>query len=91
MAALIRRRLAIAPLKNPIEIRHGDLFKILPALNSGTYDLILADPPYGIDASGSGYRARSVHHHNYNDTIESARNLASTIFTEGFRITKTES
>lgn len=88
LAALIKRQLAAAPIKNPIEIRHGDLLKILPVLDSSTYDLILADPPYGIDASGAGFRARSVHHHNYKDDAESARNLASTILTEGFRITK---
>ena len=55
---------------------------------SATYDLIIADPPYGIDASGAGFRARSVIHHNYKDDVESARQIIQTILTEGFRITK---
>ena len=88
LAALIKRQIAATPTKNPIEIRNGDLFKILPILDSATYDLILADPPYGIDASGAGFRARSVIHHNYTDTTENARNVAQTILVEGFRITK---
>ena len=88
LAALIRRQIAAVPTKNPIEIRHGDLFKILPQLDSNLYDLVIADPPYGIEASGSGFRARSVHHHNYKDDAESARNIATTVLTEGFRITK---
>ena len=65
LAALIKRQIAAAPTKNPIEIRNGNLFKILPVLESATYDLILADPPYGIDASGAGFRARSIIHHGY--------------------------
>ena len=32
LAALIRRQIAAVPTKNPIEIRHGDLFTILPKL-----------------------------------------------------------
>lgn len=88
LAALIRRQIAAAPTKNPIEIRHGDLFKILPVLDSATYDLIIADPPYGIDASGAGFRARSVIHHNYKDDVETAKNIILCILTEGFRITK---
>jgi DNA modification methylase/ParB-like chromosome segregation protein Spo0J len=88
LAALIRRQIAAVPTKNPIEIRHGDLFKILPQLDSNVFDLIIADPPYGIEASGSGFRARSVHHHNYKDDAESARNIATIVLTEGFRITK---
>ena len=88
MAALIRRQIAASPTKNPIEIRHGNLFKILPVLESSTYNLILADPPYGIEASGAGFRARSVIHHNYKDDAETAKNVVQTILTEGFRITK---
>ena len=88
LAALIRRQIAAAPTNQPIEIRNGNLFKILPVLESSTYDLIIADPPYGIDASGAGFRARSVIHHNYKDDAETAKNVVQTILIEGFRITK---
>jgi DNA modification methylase len=55
---------------------------------ANTFDLIIADPPYGIAASGAGFRARSVHHHNYIDTPDSAKLIAQTILSEGFRVTK---
>jgi site-specific DNA-methyltransferase (adenine-specific) len=88
MAALVKRQIASMPIKPEIEIQHADLFKVLPQLWIGTYDLILADPPYGIAASGAGFRARSVHHHNYTDTAQSAKDIAQTILSEGFRLCK---
>lgn len=88
LAALIRRRQAAAPSKPDIEIRHGDLTEVLPLLDSSTFDLVVADPPYGISAGGAGFRARSVHHHNYEDTLDIAKLLAQTILTEGFRLVK---
>lgn len=87
-AALIKRSLAALPAKPDLEVRCGDLLTILPVLEAGTFDLILADPPYGIGASGGGFRARTVHHHNYEDTVETARDVAKAILTEGFRICK---
>lgn len=88
MAALVKRQIAAMPIKPDIEIRHDDLRKLLPLLPESIYDLILADPPYGIEASGAGFRARSVHHHNYKDDAPAARELAQTILAEGFRVTK---
>lgn len=88
LAALIKRSIAAAPKGAAIEIRHADLFDLLPKLDSGQFDLVIADPPYGIEASGAGFRARSVHHHNYKDDLESAKAMAQTILTEGFRLTK---
>lgn len=88
MAALIKRQIATLPNKPQIEIKHGNLLKTLPLLPEGIYDLIIADPPYGIEAGGAGFRARSVHHHNYKDDPGAARELAQTILSEGFRITK---
>lgn len=88
LAALVKRQLAAAPKDPTIEIRHDDLTTLLPRLDSATYDLIIADPPYGIDASGAGFRARTVHHHNYQDDVDSAKELARIILTEGFRLTK---
>jgi site-specific DNA-methyltransferase (adenine-specific) len=88
LAALIKRNIAAAPKGAAIEIRHADLFDLLPRLDSGTFDLIIADPPYGIEASGAGFRARAVHHHNYRDDLDSAKTIANTILTEGIRLTK---
>jgi site-specific DNA-methyltransferase (adenine-specific) len=71
-----------------IEVRHGSLLDIMPRLDPGQFDTILADPPYGIDVDSAGFRSRTVHHHNYADTPDAARNLISCILSEGFRVCK---
>jgi len=71
-----------------IEVRHGSLLEILPKLEPGTFDTILADPPYGIGVDTGGFRQRTVVHHNYDDTPDTARTLISCIINEGFRICK---
>jgi DNA modification methylase len=87
-AELVKRRLVKMSEKPSLEVRHGDLLKILPALDIDPIDLILCDPPYGVDASGAGFRSRTVHHHNYDDDPDTARLIARTILTEGFKLTK---
>jgi site-specific DNA-methyltransferase (adenine-specific) len=87
LAALAKRKLAALPKDSlDIEIRNADLFQLLPVLDSATFDCLIADPPYGIDANSAGYRARAVHHHNYKDDADSAKALAQVILTEGFRV-----
>ena len=71
-----------------IEVRHGSLLEILPKLESSTFDTILADPPYGIGVDTGGFRQRTVVHHNYDDTPDTAKGLLSCIINEGFRICK---
>lgn len=88
-AAIARRTLASLPDKPEVEVRHGDATTILPSLDAARFDLILADPPYGIGADAGGFRARTIVHHNYVDTAEAARNILATILNEGFRVTKT--
>jgi len=85
-AMLIDRQLKQAPTKEDIEVRHGDLTAILPVLDEARFDLLLADPPYGIRADSGGFRSRSIHHHIYEDTPEAARALLQCILTEGFRV-----
>jgi len=87
-AALIGRALRALPEKPDLEVRLGNLFVVLPSLERDTFDLILGDPPYGLGAGGSGFRARTVHHHNYADTIDDAKAVAQCILTEGFRVAK---
>lgn len=71
-----------------IEVRHGDFTTILPSLEAGLFDLIIADLPYGINADKGGFRQRTVEHHNYEDSPETAKNLLQAIITEGFRVCK---
>jgi site-specific DNA-methyltransferase (adenine-specific) len=71
-----------------IEVRHGSLFDILPKLDAGQFDGIFADPPYGINVDSGGFRSRTVVHHNYDDSPDSARAVLGCIISEGFRICK---
>lgn len=87
-AAIARKQLTRMENAPDVEVRKGCLLEVLPTLEAGTFDLILADPPYGIDASGGGFRSRTVQHHNYSDTPEDAWQLAQAILTEGFRLCK---
>lgn len=87
-AILAKRTISKLPTKPDLEIRHADLESTLPQLDGNNFDLILADPPYGIGAGGGGFRSRTVHHHNYVDDLETARRIAISILTEGFRICK---
>lgn len=87
-AIMARRRIAAAPAVPDVTIRRGSCLEILPTVDTGTVDLILTDPPFGIGADTGGFRARTVHHHNYEDTPENARAIAESILIDGFRITK---
>jgi DNA modification methylase len=87
-AMLVERQLKLAPSKEDIEVRLGDMEILLPILDGDRFDLLLADPPYGINADSGGFRARSQHHHVYEDDPKLARNLLQIILTEGFRICK---
>lgn len=85
-AELIKR--VKAPIGALVEVRHGSLLEILPKLDSGLFDTILADPPYGINVNSGGFRSRTVHHHNYDDSPDAAKQILQTIISEGFRVCK---
>lgn len=87
-ASLAKRRLATSNTLPAIALRCGDSLTILPQLDSGIADLILSDPPFGIGADSGGFRQRTVHHHNYEDTPENAQAIAQAIIFDGFRIAK---
>lgn len=89
-AELIRRKHSAmgAITTSQIEVRHGDFTSILPTLSAGTFDLIIADLPYGIDADKGGFRQRTVEHHNYEDSPETAKALLQALISEGFRVCK---
>jgi len=87
-AELIRRNMKRSVTEQLVEIRHGSAIAILPTLEADQFDLILVDPPYGIANNSAGLRGRTIHHHDYDDSPEVARDLIQCIVQEGFRITK---
>lgn len=87
-AELIRRKIKSVATEQLVEIRHGSALTILPSLEGDQFDLILVDPPYGISNNAAGLRGRTIHHHDYSDSPEVARDLIQLIVQEGFRVTK---
>jgi|SRR5215471_7826469 len=88
VAALVKRRLSDGASNLSLSIVLGNLLVEMPKLTAETIDLVICDPPYGIQASGQGFRSRTIHHHNYEDDPETAKNLAKIILREGFRAGK---
>lgn len=88
-AELIKRK-QIKANAAPVEIavHHGSLLDIMPTLSGNTVDLICADLPYGINADKGGFRARTVEHHNYDDSFQNAQTLMQAVINEGFRLCK---
>lgn len=71
-----------------IDLQHGDLHELFASLSDSSVDLILTDPPYGIAANAGGFRDRTVHHHEYDDSFDNARSIVDRILVEGFRVTR---
>ena len=71
-----------------VELWEGDMFDLLPKIEDGVFDLILADPPYGQGADNASYASRTGHHHDYDDTPDYALKCAIAILEHGFRVTK---
>lgn len=70
----------------PHTLHKGSALELLPALPSGTFDLILTDPPYGVGADNFGDMAGTGH--NYADTWEYAKTCYSALAEQGARVAK---
>jgi site-specific DNA-methyltransferase (adenine-specific) len=86
--AEVLRRLAAKGGGVRLTIRTGDCLEMMPLMDDGLFDLILTDPPYGINAHGGGFRDRSAIHHNYDDTASHARAILRSVLSEGHRLTR---
>jgi len=71
-----------------MDLRLGDCKVIIPTLEPNSFDLILTDPPYGIGAHTAGFRNKSPHTHDYDDTFKAARELLQFLLIESFRVAK---
>lgn len=74
----------------PAEIPHtfiqGDCTVHLPTLPDETFDALLFDPPYGVDADK--WTMKSGMDHQYKDDPATAFGVILNILTDGYRITK---
>lgn len=73
---------------SPHKLMEGDLREQLPLIADSTFDVIIVDPPYGINADNFG--SQSNNGHNYADTPEYAAELFDVIAAESFRTAKNE-
>lgn len=87
-AELIRRKKRDTTSRLTLTVKCGDSLQLMQTMDEAQFDLILTDPPYGVKAGGQGYRSRSAHHHNYEDTPENARTILRAILTDGWRLCK---
>lgn len=74
-------------------LRQGDCLELLPELSSDSFDVLLTDPPYGIDAdkfgdSGGIAGAGNAGSHFYDDSWTYWNKLAKFLAGESFRICK---
>lgn len=67
-------------------LHHGDALEFLRGYEANSFDCILTDPPYGVDAHAFGSQAGTGH--EYKDNWEYALDCYKVLANEGFRITK---
>ena len=79
---------AIGFIHNAPRLLEGDFRKLHEdgEIPTDYFDLIIADPPYGIDADKFGSAGNIIH--DYEDTAETALTLATDIFSFGHEWTK---
>jgi len=73
------------------QVAHGDSLAWMRAASAETFDCILTDPPYGMNADefgDSGGRAEGAH--GYADSWEYAEQCYTVLATEGFRVAKAQ-
>jgi site-specific DNA-methyltransferase (adenine-specific) len=86
-AEKMRRRLLKARAQDRLwDLRRGDSRELLLTLPDAEVDLVLTDPPYGIDIDKEAYAPGL--RHTYSDDESYARELSIFIIQESWRLTK---
>lgn len=75
--------------KTEHKLIHSETIAALQQMESGTFDVICTDPPYGIDADGFGDQAGTGH--NYKDDPETVKKLLTDFAEESYRVAKKDS
>lgn len=100
-AELIRRARSHTTTHSSVRIEQGDIFVKMKELSANLVDLLLSDPPYGVNAHryhkgdrssdstmNTSGGASATNLHVYDDSPEMARKIYLEILREGFRVSK---
>lgn len=90
--AAISERIGLTFNKGAHELVLGDAIEWLSVCPTSTFDLILTDPPYGINADSFGDAGGSLaaHEHAYDDSYTAWLPLMERFAAESFRVAKTD-
>lgn len=72
-------------------LRQGDCLEVMAAIPSSQFDVILTDPPYGIDADQFGDSDGKAAAHFYDDSYENWKKLMGKAIVEMYRVSKPQS
>ncbi len=85
IAASLRAELVkVGAVATPHKVILGDCIIEMPKLGASSFDTILCDPPYGINADDMKKSAK----HHYDDSPENALAVCKHIIQQGFRLLK---
>lgn len=86
-SAIVSQRLKLGA-KLDQELRFGDAALLFKDIPDQSVDLILADPPYGVDSDSANFSKRQTQKHTYNDSPEHARQGYEMLMREAWRVAK---
>lgn len=88
--AELRRRAELAEkvgsLVSKHQIEHADTFEFIESMPDASVDIIITDPPYGVDAGGFGSMADA--RHDYDDNLDYSMECYVKLFASASRITR---
>ena len=88
-AALVAKRKARGLLSGGlVELRYGDARRLSHDVKSGSVDLVLVDPPYGVNADSTNFSRMQAQKHAYSDDPLKARDFMQFLLLEAFRVTR---
>lgn len=82
-ATLAKNHLAVS---TPHTLIKGECLHVLSQLPAASFDVILTDPPYGVDADGFGDMASTVH--DYKDSLKNWEEIMQVFPSEAYRVAK---
>lgn len=74
----------LTTIKTEHQVLLGDCREVMKTLPEGTFDIILTDPPYGMNAD----KMKKTEKHFYDDSPENALEITKAIISQGWKLCK---